>query len=128
MRIVHVLLRQIGRGLVWLSGTAFRAVWNRISASGRNPDEWKLVTEYSLLRYPCGVAAGERIRLRRELVIRDHAGLPTGPVLAAGEVWTVRPGNVNEPDTIWLCEPSGHAHTWDAASLWDWFERVAESA
>mgnify|MGYP000909002248 CR=1 FL=1 len=98
----------------------------RGSGGGRS-DEWRLVTKYDLTRYPCGAKSGERVRLRRELVIRHHTGEPTGEVHAPGEVWTVLRGVADDPDTVWLREPNGDSHTWDNVSFWEWFERVAEA-
>jgi len=85
-------------------------------------DKWKLVTEYGLAQYPNGLKAGERVRLTRELVHRDHRGKPTGEITKTDGVWTVLSGAVDEPEVIWLREPSGDPHTWDLESFFDWFE------
>ena len=87
-------------------------------------ERWKLVTEYDLAVYRCGVRAGDRVRLTRELVIKDHLGNPTGEVQTAGEVWRVIPGVVAEPDIIWMRMPCGEEHLWDEATFWEWFERT----
>lgn len=86
--------------------------------------EWKLVTDYSIAKYRCGICAGESVRLIQDLIIRDHRHKPTGEIHPAGEVWTVLCGVKNEPDVIWLRESDGSSHTWDDNDFWNWFERV----
>jgi len=86
--------------------------------------EWKLVTKFPISIYRCGARAGERVRLLRELVIRDHKGKPTGKVHPQGEIWCVVRGAAEEPRVLWLREPDGRSHTWDDnANFWAWFER-----
>ena len=85
--------------------------------------DWKLVTGYELAEYPCGLRAGDRVRLTRELVVLAHTG-EINEVRPSGEVWTVLPGVENEPAVIWFRRPDGDRHTWDAANVFDWFERV----
>jgi hypothetical protein len=89
--------------------------------------EWKLISDYPINEYKCGVRAGERVRLRQELVIRDHRGNPT-QVHIAGEIWTVLTGAVEPPVVIWLRQPDGERHTWDDSDIfWTWFERVDDT-
>ena len=91
----------------------------------RKTKVWKLVTDYPITSYECGAQAGEQVRLRRELVIEDHKGSPTGKVHQAGEIWTVLSGSVEPPIVIWLRNADGARHTWDDdAGFWDWFERL----
>jgi RNAse (barnase) inhibitor barstar len=85
---------------------------------------WNLVTPGDLPVYPCGVHAGESLRLTKPLVIRDHLGTPTGVQHEPGETWTVLAGVAGEPTVLWLRSPAGKDHTWDDATLLDWFERV----
>ena len=85
-------------------------------------DEWKLVTEYGLSPYPCGLVAGSKVRLRKDLAIRDHANQPTGRVHHRGEIWTVLSGVKEEPDVIWLQQADGERCTWDDKSFDEWFE------
>jgi hypothetical protein len=85
-------------------------------------DKIRLITEYTLNQYAVGAGAGDVVQLRRDLVHKDHNGRPTGRVSSAGSEWTVLPGVESEPDVIWLREPGGDRHTWDAASFWQWFE------
>src|SRR5688572_19010275 len=91
--------------------------------------QYKLVTEYPVTEYRCGARAGQRVRLRRGLVVRDDQNKPTGMVHAIGEVWTVVRGASEEPRVLWLREPSGASQTWsDDDEFWDWFERVTDNA
>ena len=90
----------------------------------KSKSKWKLVTEFPIRNYKCGAVAGEKVRLRRELVILDHRNRPTGKVHVAGEIWTVVRGAAEEPRVLWLHEPDGNSHTWtDDDAFWDWFER-----
>jgi hypothetical protein len=75
--------------------------------------------EHTLTEYGCGVRAGDRLRLKRDLDLLDHDGQPTRGVIAAGSIWCVLPGLPREPDVVWLEEPSGKEHTWDATVLDD---------
>ena len=91
-------------------------------------DSWKLIPaeQMTLRSYRCGVAAGQCLRLKRDLAMHDHAGRPTGAVYPAGEVWRVLGGNPSEPDIVWLWKPNGDRHTWDNETLLDWFEIETE--
>jgi len=91
----------------------------------KGKSKWKLVTEFPISEYRCGARAGERVQLRRELIIRDGHKRPTGEVHAAGEIWTVVRGSAEEPRVLWLHEPNGTSHTWsDDQEFWNWFERI----
>ena len=81
--------------------------------------EWKLITGDSMTLgvYPCGVRAGDILRLSSELKIRDHDGNFTGIDHPAGEENVVLFGNPDEPDVIWLERPNGERHTWDSTVL-----------
>ena len=89
-------------------------------------EEFKLVSNYSLKTYPCGLSAGSRLRITKEIRSRDHTGRETGKNYPVGEVWTVLSGVANEPDIIWLRHADGDRHTWDAAAIFDWFELVTD--
>jgi hypothetical protein len=86
-------------------------------------DEYRavLAEHHTLLAYPCGVRAGDRLRQTRDLSIIDHEGTPTGSTISAGSIWLVLAGLPHEPEIIWLEEPNGRSHTWDASAL-DAFE------
>lgn len=88
-------------------------------------DTWKLVTEYDVMMYVCGLRAGEQVRLRKALHIHDQ-GVPTGKVYPAGEVWTVLSGSKDDPRVVWFRQADGERHTWsdDRAEIDEWFERL----
>lgn len=79
-----------------------------------------------LLEYPCGLRAGDRLRLRSKLTFKDHMGRATGESREAGEIWTILAGSESEPDIIWLEQADGDAHTWDADDILDSFEPVSD--
>lgn len=87
-------------------------------------EDWEFIpgSAMTMRAYKSGFAAGQRVRLRKQLAIRDHTGAPTGKVHQAGELWTVLAGNPREPDVVWLREPNGEAHTWDDDDMLTWFE------
>ena len=86
--------------------------------------KWQLVSDYPITEYKCGVRAGDRVRLRRDLVVRDHKGKPTR-THPAGEAWTVLSGSSVPPLDVWLKQPDGERHTWsDDDEFWNWFERT----
>ena len=86
---------------------------------------WKLSGSYPVTQYACGVKAGQRVRLRRSVVLRDHKGTPLGRRFKAGEIWQVLPSSAEPPVVIWLRRPDGERHTWDDdASFLDYFEPI----
>ena len=92
--------------------------------------EWKLQTpdkDNLFSQYKCGLVAGQQVALRKELVIRNHMGEPTGDIHPAGEIWLVLPGLKSDP-VLWFRRPDGERHTWDddAACVAEWF-RVVET-
>jgi hypothetical protein len=89
--------------------------------------KWKLVEAYPITKYRCGARAGDLVRLRRKLVIRDVLNRPTGKVFAKGTIWSVTRGAKEEPRVLWLRDPDGHAATWDnSEKFWKWFEKVPD--
>ena len=89
----------------------------------------QLVCDYSITDYKCGARSGDRVRLRRDLVVQDHGGRPTGEIHRAGEIWSVINGSAVPPLDLWLRQPDGERHTWsDDDDFWTWFERVDETA
>lgn len=88
---------------------------------------FRIVSSYTLAVYPCGIHAGQKSQLKRDLPIRD----PTGTIVAiyqAGGVWQVLKGTVDEPDIVWLRQPDGRRHTWDDDELLDWLEVLTHDA
>ena len=92
-------------------------------------DDWKLITDemMTLYTYPCGVAAGEILRLKEDVVYRNSGGSATGEVRDAGSLAGILTGNADEPDVIWLRWEDGDVQTWDATIL-DSFERIQGGA
>lgn len=88
--------------------------------------KYRLVTEYGLADYPCGLSAGDRLRLKVEIVVCQE-GTPTGEVHSVGGVWTVLRGVVDEPDIVWLRQPDGKSHTWTGCDIFETFERVTDA-
>jgi len=93
-------------------------------------DNWKLhlhLPEDAIETYRCGLHAGQRVALRKDLAIRDHDGKPTGQVHPKGEQWIVLAGTKTD-SVLWFRQPDGRPHTWDddAKSVTEWFELVDE--
>jgi len=89
--------------------------------------EWKLhVPDESnrITQYKCGLVAGQRVRLKKELMITS-GGVRTGKACRAGEEWVVLTGITTDP-VLWFRQADGERHTWadDAASVDEWFERI----
>ena len=82
-------------------------------------------TEHNrITHYQCGLVAGQRVRLKKDIVV-TCAGVPTGTVHRAGEVWIVLTGVDSDP-VLWLQQLDGERSTWDddATSVYEWFERI----
>lgn len=89
--------------------------------------KWMLITDYDVYEYRCGLVAGDRVRLKKDLAIEDWEGRPTGTVYRAGEEWSVLPGAAQDPGVVWFRKANGKRHTWtDGPEVWDWFERVPD--
>ena len=73
---------------------------------------------------PVVLEAGDRLRLRKELIQRFHEGCPTGKSYACETTFDVLCGVCDRPDVIWIRQPDGNRHTWDDASIFEWFEIV----
>ncbi len=84
-------------------------------------DTYRLVNDYNLMKYPCGLKTGDELELLCRIKIQDHDGSVTGHH-EPGEIWTVLSGVVSEPDVIWLRQPDGERHTWDETIL-QWFKK-----
>ena len=88
-------------------------------------DEWKFIDEFPVTEYQCGLKAGEKVRIKKAIEIKDHRGRPTGKAHPAGEVWTVLRGTSEKPSVVWLRQADGESHTWDDDdSIFEQFERV----
>jgi hypothetical protein len=89
--------------------------------------EWKLhipTDDNCITHYKCGLVAGQRVRLKKDIVVTCN-GAPTGTVHPAGEEWVVLTGITTDP-VLWFHQPDGKRCTWDddAASVDEWFERI----
>jgi len=85
----------------------------------------KLSNEYPVTEYQCGLKAGDRVKLIRDIIIKDDYGLPTGIVYAQGEIWAVQPGAQNEPVVVWFRRADGKLHTWDDdESIYQTFQKA----
>lgn len=88
-------------------------------------EQWRLIGEYDVAEYRCGLRAGDRVRLIRDLEIADHIGAPTTEILQSGGIWQVLHGSRHDPGTVWLRQPDGQRHTWsDDDSIFEHFARV----
>ncbi len=88
-------------------------------------DKYKLVTKYPVKKYRCGLKAGDKIRLKKDILVRDHQGKPTGKIYPRGEIWTVLPGARERPVVVWFLQADGERHTWDDdKSIFEAFEIV----
>ena len=84
----------------------------------------RLGQDRSLMVYPCGVRAGDRLRLKQDLHTPDVRDRRTGEAFRAGSVWTVVPGVESVPEVVWLHQPDQFPHTWDGSVL-ETFELIA---
>jgi hypothetical protein len=87
--------------------------------------KYKLPAEFPVTEYKCGLKAGDRVRLIRDIIIRDDYGLPTGRAFPEGEIWTVRPGAIDKTVVVWFRRADGNLHTWDDdEAIFKTFERL----
>lgn len=81
--------------------------------------------DYTVSRYSCGLSAGDKVRLLKDIVVHYANGQPTGRVHEKGETWKVLYGSPQDPGVIWLLQPDGERHTWDDdPSIFEWFEKI----
>lgn len=90
--------------------------------------DWKLhipTKSNRITNYMCGLVVGDRVRLKKDLVISTSDGVPTGTVRRCGEEWTVLAGITTDP-VLWFRQADGERCTWDddAASVDEWFEKM----
>jgi hypothetical protein len=94
---------------------------------GASMSDWKLhipTEDNRITHYQCGLVAGQRVRLKKDIVV-TCAGVPTGTVHRAGEEWIVLTGITTDP-VLWFRQPDGERSTWDddATSVDEWFEKI----
>ena len=88
--------------------------------------KWKLhipTDRNCIYQYRCGLVAGQKVRLKKDLRVATHDGTLTGEVHLAGEEWIVLVGIKTDP-VLWFLQPNGERCTWedDANSVREWFE------
>lgn len=89
-------------------------------------NKWKLIGDYPIKKYACGLVAGKKVKLIKDIVQEDHRGKPTGVIYKAGEIWEVLSGSKEPPIVVWLRQPDGKRHTWDDdSSIYEYFEAIA---
>jgi hypothetical protein len=79
----------------------------------RDQPKCRLPAEFPVTDYRCGLRAGDKVRLVRDIVITDDYGFPTGKTFLKGEIWTVQPGAMDETVVVWFSRADGNLHTWD---------------
>jgi hypothetical protein len=75
--------------------------------------DYKLVKNYPIKKYKCGLQAGDYVKLIRNIVIKDHNNKPTRKKHLKGEIWRVLPGAKESPVVVWFRQADGDRHTWD---------------
>ena len=90
--------------------------------------EWTLhtpISENQFHAYRCGLVAGQRVKLRKDLVVLDHENKPSGKTHRKGDEWIVLPGILADP-VLWFRQSDGARCTWDddAGSVEEWFDVV----
>jgi hypothetical protein len=92
-----------------------------------NKIKFKLVTKMPVSKYKCGLKSGNFVRLKKDIVVKDHKRKPTGKIYPAGEIWKVVNGSKEKPIVVWFRQADGKFHTWDDdKSIFDWFELIEE--
>jgi hypothetical protein len=90
-------------------------------------NKFKLITNYSIEEYKCGLKAGDYVRLIKDIVVINHLDQPTGEVYPAGEVWKVLHGAPDDPNVVFLLQADGDRHTWDDdKTIYEQFEIVKD--
>ncbi len=93
--------------------------------SRKDKPGWKLLNEYPITEYKCGLKAGDRVVVKKDVIVRDDRGNPTGETHAKGEAWSVLPGSNLTPHVVWLLQADGNRHTWnDDETIFQWFAVV----
>jgi hypothetical protein len=88
-------------------------------------EEWKFISEYPIKEYKCGLKAGDKIKIRKDIIVRDYKGNPTGKIYPQGEIWSVLPGAKEKEIVVWLLQADGERHTWnDDNTIYENFEVV----
>jgi hypothetical protein len=90
-------------------------------------DKYTLVAQYPITEYRCGLIPGDKVRLKKDIILTDHKGNPTGGKCTKGEIWTVLSGAKEEPIVVWFRQANGERHTWDDdKSIFGIFEKIID--
>lgn len=90
-------------------------------------DKWKFISEYPISEYRCGLKAGDRVCLIKDIIIKDFNENPTGNVYKKGEIWKVLSGAKEKDPVLWLLQENGERHTWDDDdSVFEQFELIKD--
>lgn len=93
-------------------------------SSNSDKKNWRFVGDFTVTDYKCGIRAGSRVRLKQDLVCKDHKDQPTGEVHCIGQIWEVLPTSPIDP-VIRLKQTDGKLHTWDdTPEFFEYFELV----
>ncbi|GKS65743.1 hypothetical protein YTPLAS72_30470 [Nitrospira sp.] len=85
----------------------------------------KFVSEYPIKQYRCGLKAGDKICVKKDIVVRDSKGKRTSKLYRTGETWHVLPGAKSKPVVVWLLTMDGERHTWDDnESIFETFVKI----
>ena len=88
----------------------------------------KLVTKYPVMQYACGLQAGDKVRLKKAIEVKNHSGKVI-KFYPKGQIWTILPSAKSKPIVVWLLQEDGERHTWDDdKSLFKTFQVVRSSA
>jgi len=82
--------------------------WNL--SMNESAKDWELIENYTQEKYVCGLAAGDLVRLKNELICRNSDGVITCHY-KAGSIWNVIKGDNSR--VVWLMNPDMERHTWD---------------
>ena len=86
-------------------------------------DQWKSITDYPVIKYSCGLSAGDRVRLRKDIIDTNNLDAPILPSLKMDQIWEVIPGSDVPPIVVWFRRTDGERHTGDdAASIFEYVE------
>ena len=89
-----------------------------------NKKKLRFVSKYPVKKYRCGLMLGDRVMLRKRVVVKDHLGKPTGKVWKKGEIWSVLQGTKG---VVWFRRPDGEVHTWDDdQSVYEVVKKIVE--
>lgn len=88
-------------------------------------NQWKLIGDFPVAAYKCGLKAGDKLRLTHRLEISYKSGKLTGVSYRKGSIWHVTRGTNVKPLVVWMINPDREMHTWnDDPSIFEHFEVI----